>query len=192
MNLNSQFMNVLNEVPNFVTDETASAGKRTYKYLNLATVLKTIKPIFAKHGIGFTQNVRFETATDKSLIGVVETVIFNEDEEKTVGAYPFVATADPQANGSAVTYARRYALYAVLGIFPDKDDDGAAMRDYASRPEMLTAAQAGQLTALAKQAGVNLLDMASQVHGSPVRRLRELTAEEGANISATLVQMGRA
>lgn len=44
-NLSNKFMQVLNEVPNFVTDETAQAGNRTYKYLNLATILKTIKPV---------------------------------------------------------------------------------------------------------------------------------------------------
>ena len=29
-NLRNKFMQVLNEVPNFVTDETAQAGNRTY------------------------------------------------------------------------------------------------------------------------------------------------------------------
>lgn len=53
--LNRKFAEVLNEVPNFSTDETANAGSRTYKYLNLATLLKTIKPIFEKHGLAFTQ-----------------------------------------------------------------------------------------------------------------------------------------
>lgn len=56
-NLSNKFMQVLNEVPNFVTDETAQAGNRTYKYLNLATILKTIKPVFEKYGLAFSQRV---------------------------------------------------------------------------------------------------------------------------------------
>lgn len=36
------------------------------------------------------------------------------------------AKADPQGVGSAVTYARRYALSAILGIVADEDDDGNA------------------------------------------------------------------
>jgi hypothetical protein len=32
--------------------------------------------------------------------------------------------ADPQGLGSATTYARRYALSAILGIVTDDDDDG--------------------------------------------------------------------
>jgi hypothetical protein len=34
------------------------------------------------------------------------------------------AKADPQGQGSAITYARRYALMAVLGLVADEDDDG--------------------------------------------------------------------
>lgn len=125
-NLNKKFMQVLNEVPNFSTDETANAGSRTYKYLNLATLLKNIKPIFEKHGIAFSQKVTFDGPGDgRQIIGTVETIIFDENEQQTVCAYPFFVTGDPQQVGSAITYARRYSLTTVLGIFPDKDDDGS-------------------------------------------------------------------
>lgn len=125
-NLNQKFMRVLNEVPNFNTDETAQAGNRTYKYLNLATLLKNIKPIFEKHGIAFSQKVTFDgTGDGRQILGTVETIIFDENEQQTVCSYPFFVTGDPQQVGSAITYARRYSLTAVLGIFPDKDDDGS-------------------------------------------------------------------
>lgn len=129
-NLNKKFMQVLNEVPNFSTDETANAGSRTYKYLNLATLLKNIKPIFEKHGIAFSQKVTFNNTGDgRQTLGTVETIIFDENEQQTVCEYPVFITGDPQQVGSAITYARRYSLTAILGIFPDKDDDG----DYAKQ-----------------------------------------------------------
>lgn len=128
-NLNKKFMQVLNEVPNFSTDETANAGSRTYKYLNLATLLKNIKPIFEKHDIAFSQKVTFNgTGDGRQTLGTVETIIFDENEQQTVCSYPFFVTGDPQQVGSAITYARRYSLTAVLGIFPDKDDDGSYAR----------------------------------------------------------------
>lgn len=137
-NLNKKFMQVLNEVPNFSTDETATAGKRTYKYLNLATLLKNIKPIFEKHGIAFSQKVTFDRTGDgRQTLGTVETIIFDENEQQTVCEYPFFVTGDPQQVGSAITYARRYSLTTVLGIFPDKDDDGGYAKqqyDTADRP----------------------------------------------------------
>lgn len=137
-NLNKKFMQVLNEVPNFSTDETANAGSRTYKYLNLATLLKNIKPIFEKHGIAFSQKVTFDGMGDgRQILGTVETIIFDENEQQTVCSYPFFITGDPQQVGSAITYARRYSLTTVLGIFPDKDDDGGYAKqkfDTADKP----------------------------------------------------------
>lgn len=137
-NLNKKFMQVLNEVPNFSTDETANAGSRTYKYLNLATLLKNIKPIFEKHDIAFSQKVTFDGPGDgRQILGTVETIIFDENEQQVVCSYPFFVTGDPQQVGSAITYARRYSLTTVLGIFPDKDDDGGYAKqkfDTADRP----------------------------------------------------------
>lgn len=137
-NLNKKFMQVLNEVPNFSTDETANAGSRTYKYLNLATLLKNIKPIFEKYDIAFSQRVTFDgTGDGRQTLGTIETIIFDENEQQTVCEYPFFVTGDPQQVGSAITYARRYSLTTVLGIFPDKDDDGGYAKqkfDTADRP----------------------------------------------------------
>lgn len=137
-NLNQKFMQVLNEVPNFNTDETAQAGNRTYKYLNLATLLKNIKPIFEKNGLSFTQKVTFNgTGDGRQILGTIETIIFDETDQMTVCEYPFFVTGDPQQVGSAITYARRYSLTTVLGIFPDKDDDGGYAKqkfDTADKP----------------------------------------------------------
>lgn len=128
-NLNQKFAKILNEVPNFNTNETANAGNRTYKYLNLATLLKSIKPIFEKNGLSFTQKVTFNSHGDgRQILGTVETIIFDDTDQMTICEYPFFVTGDPQQVGSAITYARRYSLTTVLGIFPDKDDDGSYAR----------------------------------------------------------------
>ena len=146
-NLYTRFMKVLNEVPNFVTDETAQAGNRTYKYLNLATILKTIKPVFEKHGLAFSQRVTFSNEGEaRQVIGTVETIIFDDKDLMVACSYPFFVTGDPQQVGSAITYARRYSLYAVLGIFPDKDDDGAyAKQRYESADRAISAEQYADL-----------------------------------------------
>lgn len=146
-NLYTRFMKVLNEVPNFVTDETAQAGNRTYKYLNLATILKTIKPVFEKHGLAFSQRVTFDNAGEaRQVMGTVETIIFDDKDLMVACSYPFFVTGDPQQVGSAITYARRYSLYAVLGIFPDKDDDGAyAKQRYETADRPISAEQYADL-----------------------------------------------
>lgn len=187
MKLEEKYMAVLNEVPNFVTDLTANikgnAGQRTYKYLNLSTILKTIKPIFSKHGLAFRQVVRMGAVGDKVSYGTVETIIFDAEKTLNVGDYPFIVVPDPQAIGSAVTYARRYSLYAALGIFPDKDDDGAAMRDYSTpqQPRKATAQEVNDLNDMAQAAGTNLgfyVNALASQFGHEVRKPQDLTEHD--------------
>lgn len=142
-NLNRKYMRVLSEMPNFAADETGQTGNRTYRYLNLATLLKNIKPIFTRNELSFTQKVTFNDASDgRQTLGTVETIIFDDTDQMTVCEYPFYVTGDPRQVGSAITYARRYSLITILGIFPDKDDDGAyARQQYETADKPIEASQ---------------------------------------------------
>lgn len=173
-NLRNKFMKVLNEVPNFVTDETAQAGNRTYKYLNLATILKTIKPVFEKHGLAFSQRVTFDnTGETRQAIGTVETIIFDDEEQIVACSYPFFVTGDPQQVGSAITYARRYSLYAVLGIFPDKDDDGAyAKQRYETADRAISAEQYADLVKAMDANNITSAEREDFINGTLKRRVR--------------------
>lgn len=173
-NLYTRFMKVLNEVPNFVTDETAQAGNRTYKYLNLATILKTIKPVFEKHGLAFSQRVTFSNEGEaRQVIGKVETIIFDDKDQMIACSYPFFVTGDPQQVGSAITYARRYSLYAVLGIFPDKDDDGAyAKQRYETADRPISAEQYAELVQAMKAHNIPSEERGDFITGTLNRRVR--------------------
>nr|DAT45546.1 MAG TPA: ERF superfamily protein [Caudoviricetes sp.] len=193
-NLNKKFMQVLNEVPNFSTDETANAGSRTYKYLNLATLLKNIKPIFEKYDIAFSQRVTFDgTGDGRQTLGTVETIIFDENEQQVVCEYPFFVTGDPQQVGSAITYARRYSLTTVLGIFPDKDDDGGYAKqkfDTADRP-----IGADQYATLVKAMDVHAIpgeargEFISGTLNRPVKGWRGITQADLAKLMETINRM---
>jgi hypothetical protein len=92
------------------------------RYADLATVLKTVRPVLSKHGIALTQTTRVEDDGRMLLV----TRLHWRDEE-VVGYYPVSPTKnDPQGLGSAMTYARRYALQAIVGVAADDDDDGNA------------------------------------------------------------------
>ena len=92
------------------------------KYADLAEVLDTVKPTLAKHGFAVTQ---FPAYAPNEGVVVVETVLLHRSGEYIAGAVgvPLGGKKDAQAVGSAITYARRYSLAAVLGISQD-DDDG--------------------------------------------------------------------
>ena len=155
--LNTAYIKALANMPNMLTDEAAKIGaNRTYKYLSLGTLCKTVKKVFIEQGIMFRQSVELVENDSNKTIAKVCTYIFNANDEMLVSEYPFYYTADSQANGSAVTYARRYSLYAALGIYPDKDDDGQASTIYstqfnANRPQTIPQDVAISLIDLAKE-----------------------------------------
>jgi len=90
------------------------------KYADLTEVIATVKPALNKHGITFLQIV---------VEGGVETVLLHESGEYISGITPIVVAKqnDPQALGSAITYAKRYGLQAMIGVPSDDDDGEAAM-----------------------------------------------------------------
>lgn len=172
-NLNNKFMQVLNEVPNFVTDETAQAGNRTYKYLNLATILKPSNRFReVRSGIQPARHVRQHgrNATGHRNSGNHH---FDDTDQMVVCSYPFFVTGDPQQVGSAITYARRYSLYAVLGIFPDKDDDGAyAKQRYETADRAISAEQYADLVKSMDAHNITSAERGDFINGTLKRRVR--------------------
>ena len=90
------------------------------KFAPLDTIIEMIRPILPKHGLAVMQ------FTDIAEAGiVVETVITHSSGQYISGALAMpVVKQDPQGYGSALTYGRRYALAAALGIVSDEDVDG--------------------------------------------------------------------
>ena len=115
-----------------ITDPAKDAVNPHFKsrYADLATVLKTVRPVLAKHGIALVQTTRVE---DDGRLILVTRLLWGDEE--IVGYYPVQPTkADPQGYGSAMTYARRYALQAIVGVAADDDDDGNAASVAPSKP----------------------------------------------------------
>jgi len=88
-------------------------------YADLGSIVKAIKEPFAAHGLSYSQFPMFADGK----VGV-ETILMHESGEWISSElYLPMVKQDPQAAGSAITYARRYALQAIAGI-PSEDDDG--------------------------------------------------------------------
>lgn len=89
------------------------------KYADLKEVIECVKEPFADNGLSFVQ---FPISNDG--FAGVETVIMHSSGEWISNVYMLkVSKNDPQGIGSAITYARRYALQAACGV-PSEDDDG--------------------------------------------------------------------
>lgn len=94
-------------------------GHYNHKYATLDSILEAIKAPMKEAKLSFVQM----PSGDNCLV----TVLMHETGEffeSTVKMAP--KQNDPQGQGSAITYMRRYALSAILGIATEDDDDGNA------------------------------------------------------------------
>jgi len=122
-------------------------------YADLTSVIKAIKEPFANHGLSYTQ---FPT-NEEGRIGVV-TMLMHESGEYLEHSYTLPTTkADPQSAGSAITYARRYALQSIAGI-PTADDDAesAMIRNNQSKTAVVSEDMSAEIKALLAEYGVDV------------------------------------
>jgi hypothetical protein len=88
------------------------------KYASLANILDTIQKPLSECGLAISQFPDGDALTT--------IIVHSESGEWMESSYvmPVVKQNDPQAMGSAITYARRYALGSILNLNIDDDDDG--------------------------------------------------------------------
>lgn len=92
------------------------------QYADLASVIKVAKAPLEANGLAVVQTLQY---TEAGAL-VLNTELLHSSGQWISGIYPVNPVKnDPQGLGSAVTYARRYAYQALLGIAPaGEDDDG--------------------------------------------------------------------
>ena len=89
-------------------------------YADLTAVIDSVKDPLNKNGIAFLQAVD----SDNEGKPVIDTILLHESGQYLSTITPVFCKKpdDPQAFGSGVTYSKRYALQAILGL-PTEDDD---------------------------------------------------------------------
>ena len=91
------------------------------RYADLSAVMQATKDALANHGLSIVQ---FPIAADGKC-GVTTMLMHESGEYISQDCLLACSKQDPQAYGSAITYARRYGWQSVCGI-PSEDDDGNA------------------------------------------------------------------
>lgn len=90
------------------------------KYAALPDVVAHASPVLSKHGLAVSQFISNQTGLDT----LVTYLLHKSGQFMSHTMLLHMVKEDPQAQGSAVTYARRYAYMSVLGLVADEDDDG--------------------------------------------------------------------
>lgn len=98
--------------------KSAKAGSYSYDYADLSEILDATVPALSEHGLVISQAT---TLLDNQLI--LATRLFHTSGQWLEATYPLALYTKPQEQGSAITYARRYTLGALLGISAESDDD---------------------------------------------------------------------
>ncbi len=114
-------------VPNVSKGQTAHVksdkGNFTYDYADLTDITAKVLPLLAKVGLSWSAK---PTLAESGF--VLAYSLRHSAGHIETGEYPL---PDPARNssqmiGSAITYARRYALTAITGVAPGGDDDDGA------------------------------------------------------------------
>lgn len=159
------------------------------KYAPLNDVLNTVRPILSKNGLSVVQ----APSGDGQNI-IVSTTLIHESGE-WIEFPELVLKADKptaQGAGSAITYARRYAISAILGI-SSEDDDGnnAEIKDSSinknedkntstnkTTKKNLSDKQIARLYAIASSASIDADTVKDQVKRKYNKEISDLTKEE--------------
>jgi hypothetical protein len=115
------------EVPTFKKSKTAkvkmkTGGEYTYTYADLGDILPVVGPLMAKHGLSWSS----KPGRDEQGEWVLRYVLRHDSGESDNDEMSLCVEkrCKPQELGSAITYMRRYAQGAQLGLATEGDDDG--------------------------------------------------------------------
>lgn len=132
------------------------------KFVSLGHLLSKVRPVLNRHGFTLVQ----APTLDKEGRFVLRTRLIHKHGEVEFDSPLTPTKNDPQGQGSAITYMRRYALAAALAIADQEDDDGNAGSESAApepqangRPPSLDAKRAEQIIAGFKALSLNFNDI---------------------------------
>jgi hypothetical protein len=92
------------------------------KYANISAIYDAVREVLPKHGLCVVQTMLPTDGTRAH----VRTILAHKSGQWFASecVMPLDRQGGAQGMGSAITYARRYSLSAILGVVADEDDDG--------------------------------------------------------------------
>jgi hypothetical protein len=107
-------------------------GDRTFRYASLASGLDLVRKCLGQHEIAMVQATAIER--DRDLIRLTTTLVHSSGEwvSSDWPVCPVSETVAPHRLGAALTYARRYALFTLVGIAGEDDLDAPDLLDPAN------------------------------------------------------------
>jgi hypothetical protein len=113
----------------------ARVGSRTFRYAPLSSGLDLVRKCLGQHEIATVQTTAIDR--DSGLIRLTTTLVHASGEwvSSDWPVCPVSETAAPHRLGAALTYARRYALFTLVGIAGEDDLDAPDLPTAGLSPE---------------------------------------------------------
>ena len=106
-----------------IREDGPRGREQTFRYAPLSSGLEIVRKILGEHEIATVQTTSIDQAA--GLVNLT-TVLAHASGEWIASDWPVCPVADtasPRRMGAALTYARRYALFALVGIAGEDDLD---------------------------------------------------------------------
>lgn len=99
------------------------AGERSFRYAPLSSGLDIVRKTLGQHEIATVQTTAIDPVA--GMVNLTTTLAHSSGEwiASDWPVCPLAETANPQRMGAALTYARRYALFTLVGIAGEDDLD---------------------------------------------------------------------
>ena len=122
-NLNEALARARSNFAAIKKDQTANIGTYSYRYADLAGVFRAVDSALASEGLAISQPFEVRDGTP-----YLRTFLLHSsgEERSSVIEIPWTPGGKATELGSLLTYLRRYALSAMLGVASEVDDDLAS------------------------------------------------------------------
>lgn len=130
-------------------------GTTKFKYADLAQCIECAREPLSKNGLSVVQLIEDNAA--------VTTILMHQSGEFISSTFAIPISGRPQDYGSAITYLKRYAYCAILGIVADDDDNAqvaAALQEKQGTPAPVGINHAPQV------AQHDLVTACAELHGA--------------------------
>lgn len=136
------------------------------KYADLSSIWNACREPLSANGLAVIQTVQQRENGD-----VLYTMLGHSSGQWISSSMPLRIKSDGKTNelqvmGSCLTYLRRYALAAIVGVAPDEDDDGNSAKGYQAKqdhviasppaPKIISLQQADELRAVVSKCSPKL------------------------------------
>jgi hypothetical protein len=119
----AQLVNPEKSLVGIIRSDQTNGPERSFRYAPLSSGLDIVRKTLSQHEIATVQTTSIDEAAG---ILRLSTVLAHASGEWIASDWPVCAiteTASPQRMGAALTYARRYALFTLVGIAGEDDLD---------------------------------------------------------------------